>query len=95
MLDGGQWEPSATMGGPWQAFLADNPISSLLPPPQTLSLLHRAPGLCLGTQEMGAGPARERAAIHNVPLNFLKNYLVRVLQEAADLSGGSSTSLLL
>jgi len=41
-LDGGQWEPSATMSCSWQAFLADNPISSLLPPPQKFSLT--APG---------------------------------------------------
>lgn len=93
MLDAGQWEPSATMSHSWQVFLADNPISSLLPPPQKLSLLHRAPGQCLDRQEMGAGPAREHAAIYNVPLNsFTSLFGERKLMVCP---GGSSMSLLL
>lgn len=53
-LDRGQWEPSAAMSCSWQAFLADNPISSLLPPPQKFSLIAQGTwAVLIESEEMG------------------------------------------
>lgn len=58
MLDGGQWEPSAAMRCSWQASLADNPISSLLPPPQKFSLAAQGTWAVLAQRGDGGGASK-------------------------------------
>lgn len=56
----------------WQASLADNPISSLLPPPQKFSLTAQGTwAVLMQGEEMGVGQASERAALYSVSLTFL------------------------